>query len=159
MPPISRWVEVDFSSPEETWLQRIPTKREVLDYVPPAGRLLGREVLAMDPEHGTVTMRYTAQPEFLNRHGTVQGGMLAAMLDSSTSLALYTMLPPELTAVTTNLNVSYVKPGKLGTFTVIAKVVSRDDRHGKTSGELRDEDGVLVATAIATLRIMKRRQQ
>jgi uncharacterized protein (TIGR00369 family) len=137
-------------------VEEMLTKKEILDYVPPAGRLLGREVVAIDEEDGTVTMRYTARPDFMNRHGTVQGGMLAAMLDSSTSLALYAVLPPELTAVTTNLNVSYLKPGKLGTFTVTARVVSRDDRHGQAAGELRDADGVLVATAVATLRIVKR---
>jgi len=133
-------------------------KQEILDYVPPAGRLLGREVVAIDEERGIVTMRYTARPEFMNRHGSVQGGLLAAMLDSSTSLALYAVLPAELTAVTTNLNVSYLKPGKVGTFTVIARVVSRDERHGLSAGELRDADGVLVATAVATLRIVGRKE-
>ena len=89
------------------------TKDEILQYEPPAARLLGREVLEIDEVNGGAVLRYTAQPEFLNRHGTVQGGMLAAMLDSATALALYAVLPPELTGVTTNLNVSYLKPARL----------------------------------------------
>lgn len=40
--------------------------------------------------------------------------MLSAMLDSAT--ALYAVLPPELTAVTMTLNVTFLKPAKLGSF-------------------------------------------
>jgi uncharacterized protein (TIGR00369 family) len=132
------------------------TKDEILQYEPPAARLLGREVLEIDEVNGGALLRYTAQPEFLNRHGTVQGGMLAAMLDSATALALYAVLPPELTGVTTNLNVSYLRPARLGAFTATTKLIRRDERIAEASGELRDVDGVLVATAAATLRIVPR---
>ena len=132
------------------------TKDEILQYEPPAARLLGREVLEIDEVNGGAVLRYTAQPAFLNRHGAVQGGLLAAMLDSATSLALYAVLPPDLTGVTTNLNVSYLKPAKLCTFTATTKVIRRDERNAEASGELRDADGVLVAIATATLRIVRR---
>lgn len=134
------------------------TKDEILQFEPPAARLLGREVIAVDTVAGGATMRYKAQPEFLNRHGTVQGGMLSAMLDSATAMALYAVLPPEFTGVTTTLNVAFLKPAKLGSFTAVSKLISRDERDAATSGELRDEDGLLVATATATLRIVPRRK-
>ena len=134
------------------------TKDEILQYEPPAARLLGREVLEIDEVNGGAVLRYTAQPDFLNRHGTVQGGLLAAMLDSATALALYAVLPPELTGVTTNLNVSFLKPARLCTFTATTKLIRRDERDADTSGELRDADGVLVATATATLRIVPRKR-
>jgi uncharacterized protein (TIGR00369 family) len=132
---------------------------EVLNSVPPAGRMLGREVIEFDREAGGATLRFTAQPEFLNRHGTVQGGLLAAMLDSATALALYSVLDPTLTALTTNLNVSFLRPARLGSFIATSRLVSRDERNAQTSGELRDEAGVLVASAIATLRIIRRKTQ
>jgi hypothetical protein len=34
--------------------------------------------------------------------------------------------------------------------------VTRDERNAETAGELRDADGVLVATATARLRIVKK---
>ncbi|MGH8178114.1 MAG: PaaI family thioesterase, partial [Steroidobacter sp.] len=132
-------------------------KDEILKYEPPAAKLLGREVIEIDAVNGAAVLRYTAQPEFLNRHGTVQGGLLAAMLDSATALALYAVLPPELTGVTISLNVSFLKPAKLSTFTATAKLIRRDERTAETAGELRDPDGVLVATATATLRIVVRK--
>ena len=131
---------------------------EVLSIVPPAARLLGREVIAFDQERGGATLRFTAQPEFLNRHGTVQGGLLAAMLDSATALALYSVLEPELTAVTTNLSVAFKKPAKQGTLIAKSTLISRDAREAHTAGELQDPDGNVVATATATLRIIKRKR-
>ena len=97
------------------------TKEEILKHVPPSTELLGREVINIDEVNGVAVLRYTAQPSFLNRHGTVQGGMLAAMLDSATALALYAVLPADLTALTTSLNVSFLRPAKLATFTATAE--------------------------------------
>ncbi len=134
------------------------TKDEILQFEPPAARLLGREVISIDTVAGGATLSYKAQPEFLNRHGTVQGGMLSAMLDSATALALYAVLPAELTGVTMTLNVTFLKPAKLGSFTAASRLISRDERDASTTGELRDQDGLLVATATATLRIVPRRQ-
>ncbi|MEH2555680.1 hypothetical protein V1286_003209 [Bradyrhizobium algeriense] len=64
-----------------------------LKEVPPAAHLLGREIVSVDPHSGEVKLRFTAKKEFANRHGTVQGGMLAAMLDSATGNAVMARLP------------------------------------------------------------------
>jgi uncharacterized protein (TIGR00369 family) len=133
------------------------TKDEILRFEPPSSKLLGREVVELDTGKGCSVVRYAARPEFLNRHGSVQGGLLGAMLDSATALALYAVLPLEQTAVTTNLDVAFLKPAKPGAFTAVCKVVRRDQRSGEVSGELRDADGVLVAKAIARLKIVKRK--
>ncbi len=133
------------------------TKDEILAFVPPAAKMLGREVVEIDQVNGGAVLRFRALPEFLNRHGTVQGGLLCAMLDSATALALYAVLPRESTGLTANLNVSFLKPAKLGTFTATSRLVTRDERNAETAGELRDADGVLVATATARLRIVPRK--
>ena len=119
--------------------------------------MLGREVVEIDQLNGGAVLRFRAQPEFLNRHGTVQGGILCAMLDSSTALALYAVLPAAETGLTANLNVSFLKPAKVGVFTATSRLVTRDERNAETVGELRDADGVLVATATARLRIVPRK--
>lgn len=135
------------------------TKDDLLRFQPPVAQMLGREVIDVDTENGCATLAFTARPEFANRHGTVQGGLIAAMLDSATALALYAVLPVEHTAVTTNLNVSFLKPGRIGPFVAVSKLVSRDHRFGETTAELRDPEGVVVATAVAKLRIIKRTRQ
>jgi len=133
------------------------TKEEVLAVETPAASLLGRDIVEVNTEEGGAVVRYTARPEFLNRHGTVQGGFLAAMLDSATALGLYGVLPPELTAVTVKLDVAFLRPARAGTFTARSRVLTRDRRHAEVSGELLDAEGVVVTTAMAKLRIIERK--
>src|SRR5258708_26336887 len=99
-----------------------------LKEIPPAAHLLGREIVSADPLSGEVKLRFTARDEFANRHGTVQGGMLAAMLDSATGNAMMVNLSSDLTAVTTRLDTAFHKPAVLGVLTATARVVRRDER-------------------------------
>ena len=85
-----------------------------LKHIAPAAQLLGREIMSVDPHTGEVKLRFMARGEFANRHGTVQGGMLAAMLDSATGNAVMAGLPSHLTAVTTRLDTQFLKPAGLG---------------------------------------------
>lgn len=121
----------------------------------PAATLLGREILA-DGEDGATRVRYFARPEFANRHGTVQGGFVGAMLDSATSVALLAQLPPEFTSVTAKLETSFLFPAPLGELFATARIVSRDERHANVEAQLASPDGKVVATAVARLRILPR---
>ena len=134
------------------------TMSDHLKQIPPAAQLLGREIIAIDPQSGAATLRFTARPEFANRHGTVQGGMLAAMLDSATGNAILAGLPSHLTAVTTRLDTQFVKPAALGEIVATARVVHRDDRAAEVVAELADSGGQIVATARAELRIRMRQR-
>jgi uncharacterized protein (TIGR00369 family) len=123
----------------------------------PAAQLLSREVLSVDNETGEVTLRFVAKPEFANRHGTVQGGFLAAMLDSATGMAVMLSLPSEMTAVTARLDVSYLKPANIGPLRATSRIVSRDARSADVAAELTTENGLVLATAKAELRIVAKK--
>jgi uncharacterized protein (TIGR00369 family) len=123
----------------------------------PAAQLLGREVLSVDAETGVVNLRFVAKPEFANRHGSVQGGFLAAMLDSATGMALMLSLPPDMTAVTTRLDVSYLKPASIGPLRATSRIVKRDARTANVEAELKTESDLVLATARAELRIVSRK--
>ena len=129
---------------------------EHLALTPPAATMLGRQIVRVDADTGVVELAFFAKPEFANRHGSVQGGLVSAMLDSATSAALLAQLPPELTSVTVELTTAFVKPAPLGPLTAKAWVVSRHDRDAETRGELYAPDGVMVAHASAKLRIRRR---
>ena len=128
-----------------------------LKEIPPAAKLLGRENVSVDPQSGEVTLRFTAKAEFANRHGTVQGGMLAAMLDSATGNAVMVRLPSHLTAVTTRLDTQFLKPAALGPITATARLIRQDERSADVQAELTDSEGRVVATARAELRLRERR--
>ena len=129
-----------------------------LKEIPPAAALLGREVISVDPGSGEVRLRFLADRQFANRHGTVQGGMLAAMLDSATGNAVMASLPSDRTAVTTRLDTTFVRPAALGPLTAIARLVSQDERSALAEAELVDETGQTVARARAELRVRERRK-
>src|SRR3954454_548238 len=124
-----------------------------LKEMPPAAHLLGREIVSADPHSGEVKLRFTARQEFANRHGTVQGGMLAAMLDSATGNAVLAKLPSHLTAVTTRLDTQFLKPAALGPITATARLIHQDESSAEVQAELTDSEGRIVATARAELRV------
>ena len=127
-----------------------------LKEISPSAVLLGREIVSVDTESGEVRLRFLADRQFSNRHGTVQGGMLAAMLDSATGNAVIANLPSDRTAVTTRLDTTFVKPATLGPLTAIARLVKLDDRSASAEAELVDSSGQVVARARAELRVRER---
>jgi uncharacterized protein (TIGR00369 family) len=127
-----------------------------LKEVPPAALLLGREIVSVDTHSGEVRLRFLAHTQFANRHGTVQGGMLAAMLDSATGNAVMASLPADRTAVTTRLDTTFVKPAVLGPMTATARLVRQDERSAEAEAELFDSSGDVVARGRAELRVRRR---
>ena len=105
---------------------------------------------------GRATLSFLARPEFANRHGTVQGGFLAAMLDSATGITLLATLPPELTAVTISLDTRFESPASVGVLTAEARVVEKDERNATVEAEISGPDSRVVARGKARLRIRRR---
>ena len=127
-----------------------------LQQLPPAAQLLGREVLRID-EDGTAHLRFFARPEFANRHGTVQGGLVSAMLDSATMTPLLAQLPDDRVALTVKLETEFLRPAPLTELHARAWLMTRDEKSATTRGELSDLNGTVVATATAHLRILPKR--
>ena len=121
--------------------------------LPPAARLLGRKVREVDPAAGTITVEFNARVEFLNSAGTIQGGFLAAMLDSTLGPALQATLGPGQYAATLELKVSFMRPARAGVLTGRGRIVHRGRSIAFLEAELRNPEGEIVATATATARI------
>jgi uncharacterized protein (TIGR00369 family) len=131
---------------------------EQLNKIPPGASLLGRKLISTDVEAGRIELSFMGKPEFTNRHGTIQGGFLAAMLDATTGLAVLSVLPDAETAVTLDLNVSYLHPCTVGPILATGTMTHRSRSIARSNGELRAEDGTVVATATASLRIIKQQR-
>ena len=120
---------------------------------PPAAILLGWELVAVDPEAGTIEVAFTASEQFLNPAGVIQGGFLAAMLDDTLGPALVATLGPGLFAPTTDLHVQFLRPARPGRLTGHGRIVRRGREVAFLAGELHDESGQVVATAVATAQV------
>ncbi|MDA9533400.1 hypothetical protein ACM42_34005 [Bradyrhizobium sp. CCBAU 25338] len=123
---------------------------------PPGAQLLGREWLGFD-EAGQALIRFQAQPAFTNRHGTVQGGFLAAMLDSATGVCALATLSPDVTVVTKSLETRFLKPAAVGPITARARMIEQTGRDMVVQAELVDAEGITVADATARLRILAKK--
>jgi len=124
-------------------------------YLPPAAILLGRRLLGFDAERGEASLEFIARPEFANRHGSVQGGILAAMLDSAAAAALLASLPSDRTAMTIQLDAAFIKPAPIGPLRAVARLVARDDRSATVEAEIAPEAGDVAARATARFRILE----
>ncbi|MGH3403843.1 MAG: PaaI family thioesterase [Streptosporangiaceae bacterium] len=122
---------------------------------PAAAVTLGWELIAIDPENGTIEVAFTAGAAFLNPAGVVQGGFLAAMLDDTMGPALVAGLEPGDFAPTTDLHVQFLRPARAGRLVGRGRVVRRGRDVAFLAGELVDQDGAVVAVATATAQIRR----
>jgi uncharacterized protein (TIGR00369 family) len=104
-----------------------------------------------------VLIRFQALPSFTNRHGTIQGGFLAAMLDSATGLCALAALAPGLTAVTRSLDTRFVRPASPGPIMAKARVIEKADSEIVVEAALVDAQNVTVAEATARLRVRQKK--
>jgi len=126
-----------------------------LGVTPPAAKLLGRTVLSADREHGVVELAFRAPRTFRNRMGNVQGGLLAAMLDSALGCAAVAMLAPPAAVMTLSMAVAFLQPAAPGALHATGRVRRRGRSIIFADAELRDAGGALVATASGTLRVLR----
>jgi len=122
--------------------------------LPPASKMLGWTLRAVDIEAGTIEIGFTADERFVNPAGTVQGGFLAAMLDDTQGPALFAMTQGAVYAPTVGFTTSFIKPARPGRFVGKGRVVSVGKTIVFTEAELFDEAGELVARATFTNRAM-----
>lgn len=121
---------------------------------PPAAATLGWELVAVDPERGTIEVAFQVGEHLLNPVGAVQGGFLAAMLDDTLGPALVATLPDGQFAPTVDLHVQFLRPARPGRLLGRGRVVRKGRELCFLAGELLDGDGepVAVATATAVIR-------
>ena len=121
----------------------------------PIATLLGADPLACDPVAGRITIAFEAKPEFCNLLGTVQGGMLAAMLDMVMSFSVLCTVGPGHVVPTIDMNTHFLSPAKPGRIVGEGAVVKKGRTISFMEGRLRDRDGRLLTTATGSGQLMK----
>jgi len=119
----------------------------------PVLTLLGSQIEAVDMDAGTLSATYEAREDFLNPAGTVQGGMLSAMLDDLTASLVDATLATAQGVATLNLNVSFLRPAQPGQITGNAQLLRRGRDVCHVTGTLI-QHGKEIATAVAVCKIV-----
>ena len=95
---------------------------------------------------------------FLNPAGIVQGGFIAAMLDSAMGASAVTGAGKKnISVANTEMKVSFMRPAKLGsTLTCTAQVLKPGSVISFLEAKVTDEAGLLIATASSSYLIRER---
>ncbi|WP_307701067.1 PaaI family thioesterase [Variovorax paradoxus] len=104
-------------------------------------------------EGGRARLLIDARPELQNVIGAVHGGVILTMLDVVMASAAVSLVDFTKTAVTLNLNTSFLRPG-LGCIVADGLALETHDGVVSCSAEARDASGELVANALGSFRYL-----
>jgi uncharacterized protein (TIGR00369 family) len=109
---------------------------------------------ARAPEAGDGTARLDVDVDdrHLNPAGAVHGGMLATLVDATMGAAVRSAVDEQVPA-TSQLTVTYLRPGKPGRLWVTAKVSKRGDSLTMCEAEV-EQDGKTLVHAVATFALV-----
>jgi len=122
---------------------------------PPSAKLLGWHLLDARPKEGWIRIGFDGRKEFCNPAGSVQGGILSAMLDETMGPAVFVMTEGKLYTATITMTVNFLAPAKPGLIVGEANVTQLGKTIAFVEGKLMAEDGRVLATATTTLRLIE----
>ncbi|MBM3604442.1 MAG: PaaI family thioesterase [Alphaproteobacteria bacterium] len=123
-----------------------------------AQRLIGY-VLDVGQGDGCARCRLDTDERHLNRQGILHGGIAATLLDNAMGATGSLSVDPSgrHPFTTLALTVNYLSPGRLGRIEATGRITGGGRTTLFIEGELRHEDGALIATATGVFR--KSRQE
>jgi uncharacterized protein (TIGR00369 family) len=93
------------------------------------------------------------EPHLTNSIGTVHGGVIMSLLDVALCTAARTLHPDSIGVVTIDLSASFIGGGSGSKLIAEARVMKDARTMSFVEAEAKNEDGSLVAKAIATVRV------
>ena len=122
---------------------------------PPSAKLLGWHLLDARPKDGWIRIGFDGRKDFCNPAGSVQGGILSAMLDETMGPAVFIMTEGRLYTATITMTVNFLAPAKPGPLIGEATVTQFGKTIAFVEGKLMAEDGRVLATATTSLRLIE----
>jgi uncharacterized protein (TIGR00369 family) len=107
---------------------------------------------------GTARVSMPIEPHLTNSLGTAHGGVILSLLDVALCTAARTLHPESIGVITIDLSTSFIG-GASGKKLYADARVMRDGRSMSfVEAEAKNEDGSLVAKAIATVRVRHKKE-
>jgi uncharacterized protein (TIGR00369 family) len=115
-----------------------------------AERLGARAEVADD---GSAQVGFTAREEHLNQAGTLHGGVLATLVDTAMGAAVRSTVEDGDVPATSQLTVTYLRPGRPGDLSVTARVRTRGEHLTVCEADV-EQDGRSLVHAVATFALL-----
>jgi uncharacterized protein (TIGR00369 family) len=106
-------------------------------------------------ENGRARMELDATEEHLNAAGTVHGGVLATLVDMAMGDAVRSRTADSDVPATSQLTVTYLRPGQPGGLVVTAEVRKQGDHLTVCEADI-EQDGRALVHALATFAVLHR---
>jgi uncharacterized protein (TIGR00369 family) len=105
---------------------------------------------------GAARLSLPIEPHLKNSLGTVHGGVIMSLLDVALCTAARTLHRDSVGVVTIDMSTSFIGSGSGARLLAEARVMKDGRTMSFVEGEAKNEDGSLVAKAIATVRVRLR---
>ena len=102
---------------------------------------------------GSARLSLPIEAHLTNSIGTVHGGVIMSLLDVALCTAARTLHPDSLGVITIDMSTSFIGGGSGARLLAEARVLKNGRSMIFVEGEAKNEDGSLVAKAIATVRV------
>ena len=106
--------------------------------------------------HGEARLSLPIEGHLTNSFGTVHGGVILSLLDVALCTAARTLHPDSTGVITIDMSTSFIGAGSGARLLADARVMKDTRSVSFVEGEAKNEDGSLVAKAIATVRVRQK---
>ena len=107
---------------------------------------------------GSARLSMPVEPHLTNSLGTAHGGVIVSLLDVALCTAARTLHPESVGVITIDLSTSFIGGASGGKLYADARVLRDGRSMSFVEAEAKNEDGSLVAKAIATVRVRHRKE-
>jgi uncharacterized protein (TIGR00369 family) len=104
-------------------------------------------------DDGTSRLELDATEEHLNEAGTVHGGVLATLVDTAMGRAVRSLSGENDVPATSQLTVTYLRPGKPGLLEATGRVSKQGDHLTVCEADV-EQDGRTLVHAVATFAVL-----
>lgn len=129
---------------DDQLIERFNTRR------PPTGKLFKSQILEVRSAEGFVRMSYDIGLEFTNPGGSVQGGIVTALLDDAAAFAVIIKSGQPVFVASLELKTSFFSAAKPGLLYAEARVVKLGKTIAFIEADLTDPEGKLLARMTTT---------
>ena len=123
--------------------------------MPLTGFAAGLGVRDLTADDGTARLSLHVTEDHFNPAGTLHGGVLATLVDTAMGAAVRSTSADSDVPATSQLTITYLRPGAPGPVTVTARVRSRGEHLTVCEADV-EQDGAELVHALATFAVLHR---
>jgi uncharacterized protein (TIGR00369 family) len=112
------------------------------------------KILTETLDQGSARLSLPVEPHLTNSLGKVHGGVIMSLLDVALCTAARTLHPESVGVITINMSTSFIDAGSGARLYADARVMKDGRSLSFVEAEAKNEDGTLVAKAVATVRVL-----